>query len=707
MPKVKIKKLPDGFVINNGTVEQTMQNGGYVTGQQKDYGLVTTGNNNNTEIPSLNVRSSLSSVPRQFANLEAEGGETVLTDLNDDGQFGLYNINGPRHSNGGVPMNLPDQSFIFSDTRKLKLNSRDLKEFDINSRKKMTPAKVSKKYDLNKYYGSIRDEHADKIQVDSAELMIDKNKKSLSKLAFVQESKKNFEDGVPVTAYPYLMSQGIDPMQFTQQVNKNKFALTEFTGDMPMANKGLETNGDPKKRNKAINPEFNNELKSYGITLNTDGINETNYRNVQQYKGDGLYGDGKSNLEGFAQRWGDIYGKENMNNLLDSIGNYKVGQVNPEVKKFQSWVNNEYIPSKVKQINQERIDKGYEPLNDEETSVFQNKLLKTYGFPGKGFGSGVDGLMGTYTSSRIPIDYKLKQLEQPEPPAPIEEEPVVINDPQLGATRKAPDANFWLQDMLQLNAIANRERDMFLPYQPGVKNNEIGYVLEDPTRAIAATNEQLNLQNQALGAFAGPQSQSARMAQGQARAAANIANELARVNQRNVGTVNRGLARQAQMDAMLDRERRERVVKQYDDTQSVLQNYMDEKNFDRESYANTLANAITNRANTYNLNSIQDYYQIDPTTGGMIGQFSSKAFEPTKPSDPFSGIQNIADLQAAYIAKTGNPLPDSVIEKMLLGNSAGSNISNARQAYERNQPGYRKNGGSVGSLPFYIGKIGN
>ena len=54
---------------------------------------------------------------------------------------------------------------------------------------------------------------------------------------------------------------------------------------------------------------------------------------------------------------------------------------------------------------------------------------------------------------------------------------------------------------------------------------------------------------------------------------------------------------------------------------------MDEKNFDREQYAQLMSGAVTNRANTYNLNSIQDYYQIDPGSGGMIGQFSGKAFE--------------------------------------------------------------------------------
>ena len=36
--------------------------------------------------------------------------------MNDDGVFELYNIAGKRHSRGGTPLDLPPQSFIYSDT---------------------------------------------------------------------------------------------------------------------------------------------------------------------------------------------------------------------------------------------------------------------------------------------------------------------------------------------------------------------------------------------------------------------------------------------------------------------------------------------------------------------------------------------------------------------------------------------------------------
>ena len=66
-------------------------------------------------IPEPRVNQSLTRVPREEANLEAEGGETAVVNTGNIPAF--YNIKGPRHSEGGVPLNLPDESFIFSDTK--------------------------------------------------------------------------------------------------------------------------------------------------------------------------------------------------------------------------------------------------------------------------------------------------------------------------------------------------------------------------------------------------------------------------------------------------------------------------------------------------------------------------------------------------------------------------------------------------------------
>ncbi len=242
MAKVKINKLPKGFELTDGKVKKKAlkRDGGMTTGDQADYGLVTTpqefyGSTNFNNTDDQSVRYSLSSVPREDANLEAEGGETVLTDLNGNNQFGLYDITGPRHSSGGVPMFLPEQSFVFSDTNSMKFDKDEMAEFGINSRKKVTPAKISKKYPLNDFYAAINSQYADDISTRSAELMLNKNMYNLSKLAFGQELKKEFEDGVPLAAFPYLQEQGIDPIEFTAQVeNQTKQqAELEFIASLP------------------------------------------------------------------------------------------------------------------------------------------------------------------------------------------------------------------------------------------------------------------------------------------------------------------------------------------------------------------------------------------------------------------------------------------------------------------------------------------
>ena len=227
MAKIKIKgELPKGFKIVDGKIveEQIMDHGGAVSGDQVDYGLVTTPQYGGSttafnDSDNQDVRYSLSKVPRENANIEAEGGETVLTDLNDDGNFGLYDIKGPRHSSGGVPMYLPEQSFIFSDTKRLKFTADEGMEFGLTGKRK-TPAEISKVFSINDYYAELDSEFADNISSRSAELMLKKNMEDLSKLAFMQEAKKNFEDGVPLASHPYLMSVGIDPLQFTAQVEQ-------------------------------------------------------------------------------------------------------------------------------------------------------------------------------------------------------------------------------------------------------------------------------------------------------------------------------------------------------------------------------------------------------------------------------------------------------------------------------------------------------
>jgi hypothetical protein len=766
MKKIKINKLPEGFEVVDGKVVKKMQDGGASTGDQAGYSLVTYPTNvtgkQMSDTEDVDVRYSLSSVPRDMANIEAEGGETVLTDLNNDGNFGLYDIQGPRHSKGGVPMFLPEQSFIFSDTKAMKMKGDDLKEFGINSRKSMTPAKISKKFKLNEYYGAMEDEFADEIQVKSAETMLKKNKMNLSKLAFGQELNKQFEDGVPLASHPYLVSIGEDPIEFTariENINKEKamlktlaalppekqaqiLALQEFmaqaqaqqqmpqegamppsadeqmmmaqqsvpggpmsNGEMPMAQVGKET-----KSYSVLEPGTIEGLESLGIDLDQSGIGATKYQRVQPRTGDyegTVYGDAPENIEGFFQSWRGIYPDDKLDQLEKVVKQKGASGEIKEVGEFQNWLNTVYIPKQA-----EILSKG-DPSRKQQ---IQDLLIEDYGFTSDVPGRGLDEKYGTYTSSKRPLS--MRPAEEPAPVVETEPEPIEAPVPgDVGEERMPPRADFWMQDLLKLNAINQRKRRLGLPYQPVVETQDIDYVLEDPTRAIAAVNEQTALANVANNMFSGPQRGSARSASMAGRSMGAIADTVAGVQNRNVATVNRGEYQQAMLDAQLAREQRDRNVKLYDDTELALQIYTDEKNFDREQYADALANAITNRANTFNLNTIQDYYQIDPMSGGMIGQVYSKAFDPVEQPDKMEQYFDVLD----QFERRGYEPPADLLQ-MFMGESTLPNQTNiqAEAARLSKHPylsyanpmmqvsPYGKKGKEIKkyATPFYTGKVG-
>ena len=772
MKKIRINKLPEGFEVVDGKVVKKMQDGGASTGDQSGYSLVTYPTNvtgqQMSDTEDVNVRYSLSSVPRDMANIEAEGGETVLTDLNNDGNFGLYDIKGPRHSKGGVPMFLPEQSFIFSDTKAMKMKGGDLKEFGINSRKSITPAKISKNFKLNEYYGAMEDEYADDIQVNSAELMLKKNKMNLSKLAFEQELNKQFEDGVPLASHPYIVSiLKKDPIEFTariENINKEKamlktlaalppekqaqiLALQEFmaqaqgmqqapqqmpqegamppsadeqmmmaqqsipggpmsNGEMPMAQTGKET-----KSYSVIAPGTIEGLESLGIDMDQSGIGATKYERVQpktgNYEGT-VYGDAPENIEGFFQSWRGIYPDDKLDQLEQVVKQKGASGKIAEVGEFQEWLNNIYIPKQA-----EILSKG----DPNRKKQIQDLLIEDYGFTSNVPGRDIDLKYGTYTSSKRPL--AMKPIEEPEPVVTPEPEPIEAPVPgDIGEQRMPPRADFWMQDLLKLNAINQRKRRLGLPYQPVVETQDIDYVLEDPTRAIAAINEQAALANVANNMFAGPQAGSARIASTTGESMRAIADTVGDVQNRNVGTVNRGKYQQAMLDVESAREQRDRNVKLYDDTELALQMYTDEKNFDREQYADALANAITNRANTFNLNTIQDYYQIDPMSGGMIGQVYSKAFDPVEQQDPMEQYFDVLD----QFERRGYEPPADLLQMFMGQSTTFPNQTNINAEYSRasNNPylsyanpmtqrsAYGKKGKEIKkyAIPFYTGKVG-
>ena len=219
MKKIKINKLPKGFKrMPNGKIvkdtgAQKMQSGGQ---------------------PILNPTS------RAAANLEAEKGETVITDLNSDNIPEHYMIGGKKHSEGGTPLNLPPKSFIFSDHKSMSIKGDALKKFlPGTSKKKMTPAQIasSKKFDMSDENAILKDPNADKMAKATAERNIQSKLVKLGELAMEQEAIKSFENGIPSIAKPFLKRKGITP----EQVEMLNAEIEQSTMYSEMAKYGKET----------------------------------------------------------------------------------------------------------------------------------------------------------------------------------------------------------------------------------------------------------------------------------------------------------------------------------------------------------------------------------------------------------------------------------------------------------------------------------
>ena len=187
-------------------------------GMQVGYGLGTPatamgGASATNSTSEFATTKSITGVPRDEANLEAEGGETVYGDLNGDGMPEQNTIKGPRHSEGGVPLNLPEGTFIFSDTKSMRIKDCEILEMFNKpcGKKSYTPATLAKVFDLNAYREILQDPNSDKLDVRTAERMLKNYTIKLGALALAQEAMKGFPQGIPAVAQPYIEAAGLSP----------------------------------------------------------------------------------------------------------------------------------------------------------------------------------------------------------------------------------------------------------------------------------------------------------------------------------------------------------------------------------------------------------------------------------------------------------------------------------------------------------------
>jgi hypothetical protein len=223
---VKISELSSGLGLN----ANKMPWGPYIAGKL-------------SEKP-IKIASTIQPVPVEEANVEAERGEVVVT-AGMGGVPDTFNIGGKRHYEGGTPLNLPDDSFIFSDTAKMRIKDPAiLAQFGMTYKKGgNTPAEIAKKYNTAQYKKVLMDHNTDDLQRKTAEQMITNYNIKLAKLALIQESMKGFPQGIPAIAIPYLDDLNIDPSVFVkaeepQEAPEQMMAYGGLIGKLKMRKEG-------------------------------------------------------------------------------------------------------------------------------------------------------------------------------------------------------------------------------------------------------------------------------------------------------------------------------------------------------------------------------------------------------------------------------------------------------------------------------------
>ena len=181
---------------------------------------------------------TINTVKRDNANVEAELGETVVTlagssdkGIGDGGAtnnyFEMYNIAGKKHSKGGTPLSLSENSFIFSDNKKMIVKDPSvLSFFGMDSNKPMTYAQISKSWipEVNSSKAILINDNVDNISRKSAELTMNNAAFKIAALKLHQEASKGFKGGVTSGLEPFFDKLKVDPKTLfnLNQDNENK-----------------------------------------------------------------------------------------------------------------------------------------------------------------------------------------------------------------------------------------------------------------------------------------------------------------------------------------------------------------------------------------------------------------------------------------------------------------------------------------------------
>ena len=725
--KVRIKKVPQartGYQVHGALANDVPAMGG------ADYDAYA-------NKPNMKFNRTLSAVPREEANLEAEGGETAMMNTGNIPAF--YNISGPRHAQGGVPLNLPDDSFIYSDFREMKLKDPALLAKFGKSIKKgtaYTPAQLSKQYDINRYRTILQDPDSDKIDRKTAELMIRNYNMKLGALALAQEAKKGFPQGIPAVAKPFMEANGLSEEDFIPQEEEEATeAGLEAEGEEMMAEEGQAPQtmpdgspvampqGQPMPEQGMPPMQYGGyPMAMYGMSMGGYGMPFYNDPNQMAYGGMAGYQNGggkkrtytkeelasrkpkeikkgKREGEGWVDLGDSVYAKGSVSGKEWTGGGGGGGTWRGTQGQYLDAICNRMKNGDLKGLTLDQVINDARAVVD--TPEFRARLAPCVT---------VEEELQYIQEEGTPVTEQECECEYPDgtkermpknadgtcPPCKKEEEIEVEGD--YGAEVPMGDgyAPWWLQDTVNtMGAYGDlMSTNKYMPWNPRFDSEEPRPTFLDPTRELGAQSEQANIAAQASNAFAGSAQQTgARLAAIQGSAAEQAANTLSNINNQNVGIANQFEGQQVGIRNQEQLQNQQLAADLYDKNTIANQQFDNTQAAKRGILRNQYNNAVTNRAKTDAMNQMYPNYAVDPSSGGFMNYVANERNpNPIKPEDMVAYAQS---LEAAGLDK-------SVIAVMVKERMRSQNQSNPTgpdpnvmaQMYGQ-RGGYLKNGGFI------------
>lgn len=669
IPKIKFQNtsVADNNEQNNmkiriiGGPDNHMEYGG-----QKGYGLDLGAKGNYGDMNEGDydhIGRTLGPVDRDEANLEAERGETVLADVDNDGLQEHMNIGGKLHSekdangNGGTPLKLPEGSFIFSNTKNMKIKDPEiLKHFNKTKFEKggITPADIAKQYDINKYKAILDNPNSDTLSKKTAAMMITNYNKKLGTLALVQESMKGFPQGIPEIAKQALgqgQQQGM-PQEAPQEAKYGGYipvAAYGYDYTQPYAGPGDEYKGGKTKMGRTT-------PTGYGNAFNMTGNDATNFYNKWEEKVPGYSKLGVRDAQGAQYDWMLKNDPDKVRNMWKTYGLTAEGKKYPDLVgmtgktngtpnyKFEGDLNDQQLASLKKGYTDNMMGVRQFTPEDKPTTTTTDG------------GGGDDFVYVCNGNSVIPMfEGKAAQSGMPYFSSEAEASANCGKKPTDGGgtgdgggkttigeipdvtptTSKIPYG--WSQQDLNnrlASTFAAANIKKYHPWTPKL-NPVLPDVVYDDWRAKAAARQsQFNNAANTMGTYAGGPGLAANLSFMAGQQAEGVSGDIDNTSRNNTNIFNNAEAQRAGILNQFQMINGQNAANNWSDENALDSKFRAATNDAAKAWTATQNQGITNAANAYNLNITESpYYYADPRTGVM-------KFYNTAAEAKFRSIQN-------------------------------------------------------------------